>query len=60
MRSILKGLGLKFGKPYLKDYRRPDNDEKQCKNIVKSLKKKPEIIGFFDEFSPQTDKDFCH
>jgi len=29
VRTILRSLGLKFGKPYLHDYRRPANTEKQ-------------------------------
>lgn len=31
VRSILKSLGLKFAKPYPKDYRRPPDAEKQFK-----------------------------
>jgi len=31
VRFILRDLGLKFGKPYPKDYRRPKNAEKQLK-----------------------------
>ena len=31
VRTILKNLGLKFGKPYPKDYRRPPEAEKQLK-----------------------------
>ena len=31
VRIILKDLGLKFGKPYPKDYRRPEDAEKQLK-----------------------------
>jgi putative transposase len=31
VRIILRSLGLKFGKPYPKDYRRPPDAEKQLK-----------------------------
>jgi putative transposase len=31
VRTILRNLGLKFGKPYPKDYRRPSDAEKQLK-----------------------------
>ena len=31
VRTILKNLGLKFAKPYPKDYRRPPDAEKQLK-----------------------------
>jgi len=55
VRTILRNLGLKFARPYPKDYRRPPDAEKQLKkNIDQALTKKPDIIGFFDEFSPQS------
>ncbi len=47
---ILKNLGLKFARPYPKDYHRPVDAEEQLKkkkNLNKVLLKKPDIIGFF-------------
>lgn len=50
---ILRSIGLKFAKPYPKDYRRPPDAEEQLKKLEESLSINTDIIGFFDEFSPQ-------
>jgi len=37
---ILRNLGMKFGKPYPKDYRRPQDAEEQLKKHIPEFKQK--------------------
>jgi len=57
IRRILRSLGMKYGKPYPRDYRRPEDAEDRLKRAVeRSLKdEKRVLLGFLDECSPQTD-----
>jgi len=54
---ILRSLGMKYCKPYLRDYRRPEDAEERLKNRVKEALKEGKrfLLGFLDECSPQTD-----
>ena len=59
---ILRALGMRFAKPYPRDYRRPSNAEARLKSTVEaSLEKLQDIetqesvlVGFLDECSPQS------
>ena len=53
---ILRSLGMKYCKPYPRDYRRPEDAEERLKNrIGEALKEgKRFLLGFLDECSPQT------
>ncbi|KXA99384.1 hypothetical protein AKJ41_05530 [candidate division MSBL1 archaeon SCGC-AAA259O05] len=63
LRRILKSMGMNCGKPYQKDYRRPENAEEKLKerldkaleNINSALEEEERvIIGFLDESRPKT------
>jgi len=62
MRRILRSLGMKYAKPYPRDYRRPKDAETKLKSAVEtSLEgledleaEKNVLLGFMDECSPQT------
>jgi len=56
LRRILRVLGMRYGKPRQKDYRRPLNAEEELKESVNHALKdeKGFIFGFFDETAPQT------
>lgn len=51
IRRILKSMGMKYGKPYTKDYRKPKNADKILKKKLTEAKitKNNNIIGFADE-----------
>ena len=49
---ILRDMGMNFGKPYPRDYRRPTNAEEMLKKLPKI--DQDTVIGFLDETSPQT------
>jgi transposase len=54
---ILRELGMNYAKPYVLDYRKPDNAEGILKESIKEVVKElPDdtIIGFMDEARPQT------
>lgn len=61
-KRILKGMGMRFAKPYPHDYRRPKDAEERLKMVVEtgldslySLEGENEVlVGFFDECGPQT------
>ena len=61
-KRILKGMGMRFAKPYPHDYRRPRDAEERLKMAVEtglgslySLEGENEVlIGFLDECAPQT------
>ena len=62
VRILRNKMGMKFSKPYTKDYRRPKNAEQILENqleltfsVLKNKGIKPEeiAIGFIDETSPQ-------
>lgn len=55
--KVLKSMGMNCGKPYQKDYRRPENAEKILKDSLKQILEDESgfILGFLDESSPQTD-----
>lgn len=54
--KILRSFGMRCGKPYPKDYRRPENADEILKNKMNDVLKKRRdcIIGFIDESNPQT------
>jgi len=54
---ILRSLGMKYCKPYPKDYRRPEDAEERLKKRVKEALNGGNrfILGFMDECRPQTD-----
>jgi putative transposase len=56
MRRILRSLGMKYAKPYPRDYRRPQTAEGKLKTAVEaSLEGASNVLlGFFDECRPQT------
>ena len=58
---ILRGLGLRYGKPYPSDHRRPGDAEERLKKSVENALngEKRVILGFLDECSPQTDSNTC-
>ncbi len=49
---ILRFFGMKYAKPYPKDYRRPENAEEEFKKL-EEIELENCIIGFLDETSPQ-------
>lgn len=59
---ILRSLGMRYAKPYLRDYRRPNDAELRLKSAVDaSMEKlvdieaqKSVLVGFLDECSPQS------
>lgn len=59
---LLRRLGMRYAKPYPRDYRRPNDAETKLKSAVESSMKKLEdleaqenvIVGFLDECSPQS------
>ena len=54
---ILRGFGMNYAKPYVLDYRKPDNAEGLLmQSIIEAVKGLPEntVVGFVDEASPQT------
>lgn len=54
---MLRGFGMNYAKPYMLDYRKPDNtDGLLMQSIIEAVKGLPEntVIGFVDEASPQT------
>ena len=54
---ILKSFGMKYAKPYQRDYRRPENAEEEFKKLENILNTADDfIIGFLDESSPQLDR----
>jgi len=61
---ILRNLGMKFGKPYPHDCRRPTDAKGQLKkNVKQALAENPTETGFLDESSPQNTvrlKDYAH
>jgi len=54
---ILRRLGMKYAKPYPRDYRRPKDAHDRLKTAVEtSLRgEKKVLVGFLDECRPQTD-----
>jgi len=54
---VLRSLGMKYCKPYPKDYRRPEDAEESLKKRVKEAlnEGKRFLLGFMDETAPQTD-----
>jgi len=54
VRVILKGFGMKHGKPYQQDHRRPVDAEEQLKKLGEISLLDSDIIGFLDKSSPQT------
>ncbi|WP_086975715.1 IS630 family transposase [Archaeoglobus fulgidus] len=51
---LLKSFGMKYAKPYQKDYRRPENAEESLKKLEElEVDLESCIIGFLDETSPQ-------
>jgi putative transposase len=58
---ILRGLGLRYGKPYPSDHRRPGDAEEMLKGEVEKAVEgdKDVILGFLDECSPQRDSNTC-
>lgn len=56
IRRVLRNFGMKYCKPYPRDYRRPEDVEKRLKNKVEEDLKdgKRFILGFLDECRPQT------
>ena len=60
---LLRGLGLRYGKPYPKDYRRPEDAEERLKRSLEAALETEEeekeghgdlLVGFLDECRPQT------
>lgn len=54
---ILRGFGMNYAKPYVLDYRKPENAEEILKESLREAIKavdKDAVIGFMDEASPQT------
>lgn len=53
---ILRSLGMRYGKPYPKDYRRPEDAEERLKRRVEEASKEGGrfLVGFLDECRPQT------
>ncbi|QEF94381.1 MULTISPECIES: IS630 family transposase [Methanothermobacter] len=51
VRRILKSFGMKYAKPYQKDYRRPENAEETLKNLEEIRFNQTDIIGFVDEMA---------
>jgi len=53
---LLRRLGLRYGKPYPRDYRRPvDAEERLKKSLEEALEGEEEaLVGFLDECRPQT------
>lgn len=58
LRRILKAMGMRYAKPWQRDYRRPKDAEERLKEKVKGAsgggRGKQAIWGFFDETAPQT------
>ncbi len=54
--GILRSLGMRYCKPYPKDYRRPEDAEERLKKSVEKAfeEGKRFILGFMDECNPQT------
>jgi transposase len=57
VKRVLKSLGLRYCKPYPRDYRRPVDAEERLRRSVEEALEPGEgfILGFLDECSPQTD-----
>jgi len=57
VKRILRFFGMKYCKPYPRDYRRPEDAEERLKRGVKEALKEGErfTLGFLDECRPQTD-----
>jgi len=57
VRRLLRSLGMRYCKPYPKDYRRPEDAEERLKKRVKEVlnEGKRFLLGFMDECRPQTD-----
>jgi transposase len=53
---ILRSLGMRYGKPYPRDYRRPEDAEERLKRRVEEASKEGGrfMVGFLDECRPQT------
>lgn len=53
---LMRSLGMRYCKPFPKDYRRPEDAEERLKSRVKEAFKggKKFILGFLDECRPQT------
>lgn len=54
---ILREFGMNYAKPYVQDYRKPDNAEELLKESIReSVKDLPNdaVVGFLDEARPQT------
>ncbi|WP_156786017.1 IS630 family transposase [Archaeoglobus veneficus] len=50
VRRILRSFGMKYAKPYQKDYRKPDNAEDTLKNLDEA-EIDQDILGFIDEMA---------
>ena len=50
VRELLRRFGMRFGKPYPHDYRRPKSDD----DLKKLTLDEGDIVGLIDEASPQT------
>lgn len=59
---ILRSLGMRYAKPYPRDYRRPNDAETKLKSAVEASMEKLQdieaqenvLVGFLDECSPQS------
>lgn len=59
---VFRTLEMKLGKPYLRDYRRPENSGELLKSIGETLEsleamgiqRNQLVVGFLDEASSQT------
>jgi len=51
VRELLRRFGMRFGKPYPHDYRRPKNADDDLKKLTLD---EGDIVGFIDKASPQT------
>ena len=55
VRRILKSFGMRYARPYQKDYRKPDNAEDTLKNLDEVEISSDDVIGFIDEMAVEAD-----
>ncbi|CAD7769802.1 hypothetical protein AIOGIFDO_00687 [Candidatus Methanoperedenaceae archaeon GB37] len=51
VRRILKSFGMRYAKPYQKDYRKPDNAEDTLKKSLDEAGISDDVIGFVDKMA---------